>query len=171
MSQPRIGEAATARLLFRPPRLSDTPALFAFMGDPVAMQHTHCQPGLRACRRHIAGHEWQRRRTGIAPWTILERESGRIVGWGGLYDDPFDPGWGNELAYFFAPGVWGRGYASELAALSVRMARDVLGLTHLHAFAHRGNPASRRVLEKAGFMVQRYLPEMERDLYRHGLGG
>ncbi len=139
------------------------------MGDADVMRHTHRQPSLRARRRHVAGHEWQRRRTGVAPWTIIEKSTGRIVGWGGLYDDPFDPGWGVELAYFFAAGVWGRGYASALARLSVGIAAERLHLPHLNAFAHPDNPGSRRVLEKAGFSEQRYLPQMDRLLYRIGL--
>ncbi len=158
----------TGRLRLRPTRLSDAEALFAFMGDPVAMRFTHVQPDLRACRRHIAAYEHQRARIGCAPWTIFDR-SENIVGWGGLYEDPFDRGWGIEVGYFFAPSAWGHGYATELATLCVDIARRELQLETLTAFAHPDNAGSRRVLEKAGFSVQRFVPEMQRYLYRRPL--
>jgi ribosomal-protein-alanine N-acetyltransferase len=155
----------TDRLRLRPPRLADAGTLFAFLGDPVAMRFTHVQPSLRALRRHIAAYEHQRARIGCAPWTIFEKAGGGIVGWGGLYEDPFDRGWGIEIGYHFAPSAWGRGYATELALLCLRVARDELRIERLTAFVHPDNAASRRVLEKAGFLVVRFVPEMQRYLY------
>lgn len=136
------------------------------MGDPAAMRFTHVQPDLRACRRHIAVHERQRRRVGCAPWAVVEKATGAIIGWGGLYDDPFEPGWGIEVAYLFAPSAWGRGYATELVRCCLEIARTELRLGSVAAFAHPENAASRRVLEKAGFMPERFVPDMERYLYR-----
>ena len=158
----------TDRLYYRPTRLADAEALFAFLGDREAMRFTHVQPSLRACRRHIAGYEHQRARIGCAPWTISEKPGGSIVGWGGLYEDPFDRGWGIELGYHFMPSAWGRGYATELAMLCLQVARQ-LRLDLLTAFAHPDNAASRRVLEKAGFTVERFVPKMQRYLYRRQL--
>ena len=130
------------------------------------MRHTHVDASLRDCRRRIAAHEWQRRRDGFGPWTVLTRADNRIIGWGGLYTDPFDPGWGPEVGYFFHPDSWGRGYATELVAASLEVADRVLDLPEVRAFARPENAASRRVLEKAGFEVVRFVREMERWLYR-----
>jgi [ribosomal protein S5]-alanine N-acetyltransferase len=159
-------EIETARLLGRRPTLGDVPALFAFLGDADAMRYTHHDASLRQCRRRVAAHERRRRRDGCAPWTILTKAARRIIGWGGLYQDPFDPGWGVEVGYSFHPAAWGQGYASELALACTELADNLLGLAEVSAFAHRENRASRRVLEKAGFTVVRYVPEMERLLYR-----
>src|SRR6266446_6516503 len=63
----------TARLMFRPPRLTDASPLFEFLGDVTAMQYTKVQASLRDCRRYLAAHERQRRRAGCAPWVIIER--------------------------------------------------------------------------------------------------
>ena len=156
----------TTRLLLRRPILADVPALFAFLGDIQAMRHTHCDASLRACRRRIAVHEWRRRRDGYAPWTIVAKADGRIIGWGGLYDDPFDPGWGAEVGYFFHPAAWGNGYATELVTACMSLADDTLRLPAVTAFARPENVGSRRVLEKAGFAVARYVSEMQRLLYR-----
>ena len=156
----------TMRLILRPPKLADTPALFEFLGDAEAMRYTHLDASFRQCRRRIAVHEYCRRRDGCAPWAIMTKADGRIIGWGGLYNDPFDPGWGMELGYFFHPSAWGKGYATELAAACTEIADNVLRLPEISAFARAENNRSRRVLEKAGFEVVRFVPEMERLLYR-----
>lgn len=156
----------TERLLLRPPRLGDAPALFEFLGDPLAMQHTHLDSSLRQCRRRIAVHERRRRRDAAAPWTVLAKQSGRIIGWGGIYEDPFDPGWGVEVGYAFHPRVWGRGYATELVRFCVDFADRTLALPELNAFAKAGNAASRRVLQKAGFEELGFEPALGRLRYR-----
>lgn len=155
----------TPRLLLRPSRLSDVPALFEFLGNRESMKHTHTDETPAACRRRIAVHEWRRRRDGYAPWTIVRRGDGKVIGWGGLYDDPFEPGWGCEIGYFFNPNAWGCGYASELVATAMNLADRELRLPEVRAFAHPENAGSRKVLEKAGFRVVRFIPEMNRFLF------
>lgn len=156
----------TERLLLRPPRLADAPVLYTFLGDAEAMRHTHVDSSLKQCRRRIAAHEWRRRHDGCAPWTVIAKDNRRIIGWGGLYEDPFDPGWGAEVGYYFHPDAWGRGYASEPVTVSLNVADAELRLPEVRAFARRENTASRRVLEKSGFEEIRFVPEMERLLYR-----
>ncbi len=153
----------TARLHLAPPRLEDAPDLFAFMGDAEVMRHTYRQESMRSMRRHIAAHRCQARRLGFGPWTI--RHAGEVIGFGGLNDDPFDPGYGPEIAYFFARDAWGKGFAGELVAASLALAR-ARGLATVRAFAHPDNTASRRVLARAGFTVECFVPEMSRWLYR-----
>ncbi len=160
----------TERLLLRPPRLSDAADLLRFFGDKEAMRYTLVLSDLRACRRHIAGHACQRRKRGYGPWTLIEKASGAIVGFGGLYDDPFDPGWGIEVGYHFLPAVWGQGLASELVAFCIDHARERLRVPAVSAFAHRDNVASRRVLTKAGFAEVRFVTQMNRYLYVRTLG-
>lgn len=156
----------TPRLLLRPPRSSDMDALYAFLGNPVAMRFTHHHGSLRECRRRLAAFEWQRRRTGYAAWAVVTRADQTVVGWGGLYDDPFDTGWGAELGYAFHPAVWGQGYATELAHACLDWADRALTLPGVCAFTHPDNAASARVLHKAGFRPVRLIAGMNRILHR-----
>ena len=156
----------TDRLLLRPMRPSDTEAFFAFGGDPDATRYTHRHTSLRECRRRLAAFEWQRRKLGYAPWAVVAKPDGRLVGWGGVYVDPFDAQWGPELGYSFHPDAWGRGLATELSSACLEWADGVLGLPAVSAFAHPENSASRRVLDKVGFVLVRAVPEMDRILYR-----
>jgi [ribosomal protein S5]-alanine N-acetyltransferase len=149
----------TSRLILRRPLLADVPRLFEFLGDTYAMRYTRVDGTLRQCRRRIAVHERRRRRDGFAPWAIVSKLDARIVGWGGLYEDPFDP-WGVEVGYFFDPAYWGLGYASELTRACTFLADNVLNLPEVRAFANPQNIRSQRVLEKAGFQMMRFIPEM-----------
>ena len=159
-------ESETARLRLRHPRLADAPALMSIFGNAEAQRYTISFADERGLRRHIAAHERHRRRVGCGPWLAEEKTSGHLVGWGGLYEDPLDRGWGIEVAYSIARDAWGRGYAGELVAHSLAVARDELGLAEIVAFAHPDNAASCRVLDRAGFAFERYLTDMKRNFYR-----
>jgi ribosomal-protein-alanine N-acetyltransferase len=56
--------------------------------------------------------------------------------------------------------------ASELLRASIDVADNVLALPEVGAFARPENTASRRLLGKFDFEEVRFVPEMERLLYR-----
>ena len=66
------------------------------------------------------------------------------IGFGGLYDDPLEVGWGIEVGYHFAKTAWGSGYATELTEFCLRVAHERLGFDEIRAFAHPDNVASQR---------------------------
>ncbi|MFC8273878.1 GNAT family N-acetyltransferase [Streptomyces sp. NPDC057271] len=55
------------------------------------------------------------------------------------------------LSYILRDDSWGRGYATQAAHQVVAAAFTTAGLTRLEAMHHPDNPASGRVLVKAGF--------------------
>jgi ribosomal-protein-alanine N-acetyltransferase len=80
---------------------------------------------------------------------IIERSSSEVVGSLGLFWPPSD---GQvEIGYGVVPSRQGRGYASEAAATLASFALTLDGVDTVHANVERSNPASARVLEKAGF--------------------
>ncbi|OJJ12585.1 GNAT family N-acetyltransferase [Alphaproteobacteria bacterium AO1-B] len=163
---PLSGNVETDRLLLTRPRLSEVPEFYGFLGDPWAMQFTQIDKDLASCRRRIAVHEWRRRRDGFAPWTVRVKGEPEIIGWGGLYDDPFDPGWGPELAFFYHPKAWGQGYGAELSLAALKVADIKIELPLVSAFAHPKNVASQKLLQKVGFQPERHVESMNRILYR-----
>ena len=58
-----------------------------------------------------------------------------------------------EVGYWIGVPYWGRGYASAAVREVVRVAFDELGFDRLVAEVLEANPASARVLGKAGFEV------------------
>lgn len=83
------------------------------------------------------------------PMRLAVRLDGRFIGTVGLNDGPTP-----MIYYFLAPAVTGQGIASEVVPAFCDAAQDWFGLEDLSAAVFTDNPASRRVLEKAGFHVE-----------------
>ncbi len=58
-----------------------------------------------------------------------------------------------EFGYWYARHAWGKGFATETAKVLVRHAFESASLPKLVSCYHNDNPASGRVLKKAGFMA------------------
>lgn len=163
----------TSRLLLRPFRGEDVAPLYEIQGDREAMRFTYAAPSPVECGRRLRAHEALRTVHGFAPWVAVLRADQRVVGWGGLGIDPFEPGWGPEVSYFLHPAEWGRGLATELVRAAVTHGFETLSLPALGAFARPDNTSSIRVLEKCGFGLLGFEPALERNHYeiRRGVLG
>ena len=60
-----------------------------------------------------------------------------------------------ELGYALTPDFWGQGLATEIAAASVNLAFQQLSVPDVVTFTLPTNLASRRVMEKCGFVFER----------------
>ena len=83
-----------------------------------------------------------------------------LVGGCGFKQEPGDI----EIGYWVGRPYWGRGYASAAAQLLIEEARR-RGVERLYAEVFLENPASMRVLEKAGFVPE---GEVERVILQRG---
>ena len=85
---------------------------------------------------------------------ITRAADGAVIGCIGIGPLPPEDGGGDgtmELGYWIARAHWGRGYASEAACAMVGIAR-MSGHPRIVASHFVDNPASGRVLRKAGFL-------------------
>ena len=146
----RLEHAADQLRLLLDPRVSAT--LWPRAGIPT---ETDVLEGLAAKVDH-----WDRH--GFGMWLLRDRETGEMVGRGGL-QYTYTAGLNDvEAGWAVVPGRWGQGLATELAHACVEIAFEQLGLLELVAFTLPDNTASRRVMEKAGFTH-------ERDIVHAGL--
>jgi len=106
-------------------------------------------------------------RESFGPWLFFEASSGLFVGRGGLCRCTVLGSQRVEVLYAVRPELWGNGYATEMAAVSLARA-PALGLEEVVGFTAVSNGASRRVLEKAGLRFER---TFERAGLPHWLGG
>jgi RimJ/RimL family protein N-acetyltransferase len=155
----------TERLLLRPLADSDVDPLYEIHGNRDHMRFTSWTESRAACETWLRRYESLRSTNGFAPWTIEYRAEQRVIGWGGLNIDPFDPGWGPEVSYFIHPAYEGRGFATELVRASLEHGFRDLALPKIGAFAMPQNQASIHVLEKCGFQFLRYEPALQRNHY------
>jgi RimJ/RimL family protein N-acetyltransferase len=139
-------EIATERLQLRLLTVDDAPHFVRlFENDWDAVKQTGRMPypvTELAMRDWIALHATGSSRT----FLMIRRQDGAAlggVGFGGV-------GRVHELGYALGRAYWGHGYATEGVLAMVEHAR-ALGLKALEAFTFVENPASARVLSKAGF--------------------
>ena len=98
--------------------------------------------------------EWIKNHIGIdiAPWTILLKGSGEAIGWGGIAYCADDPQPQAELLYLFRREHWGKGYATEMAAVAIAYGFSFDGITSIETTADPDNVPSIRVMEKVGML-------------------
>jgi RimJ/RimL family protein N-acetyltransferase len=101
-------------------------------------------------------------RFGFGLWLLRDRDSGEMVGRGGLQHTFVGGRAEIEAGWAIVPERWGQGLATELAFTSLDVAFGELRFADVIAFALPDNGASIRVMEKTGFTY-------ERDIVHAGL--
>jgi RimJ/RimL family protein N-acetyltransferase len=138
----------TERLLLRPGFVEDAPELARAIGDPAIVRNLASAPWPygEAEARAFLGLERPAR---LPSFVLALRTHGapRIVGACGIGEAPEG---GVELGYWIARPYWGLGFATEAARAVIGIARAI-GIADIHAGHFTDNPASGRVLAKAGF--------------------
>jgi len=138
----------TGRLVLRPYRPDDFEPFAAMQADAEVMRYiTDVQDRGTAFRAFCAniGH-WAVR--GFGPWAVEEIASGELVGHAGLVHWEGKPAM--EVGYAIYRSAWGKGYATEAAAASLRWAHEVLGARSVISVIHPDNAPSIRVAERLG---------------------
>lgn len=145
----------TRRLLLRPFAPADAAAVEGYVGRwEIARMTTriaHPYPAGSAAT-WIAGHEAARRDGSEHTFAITLQGGGQgeDKAIGAISLRHIEPGnW--ELGYWLAPGHWGQGLATEAAQAMVVYGFEKLDAEALTSGHFADNPASGRVLEKAGF--------------------
>jgi [ribosomal protein S5]-alanine N-acetyltransferase len=143
----------TERLEMRPMRREDESALHAIWSHPstLAALDFHDEYTLAMTRQRIADKRAHQSFHGFAIWTVVERESGEVVGDTGL--QLLEGGPDVEVGWRMAPDRRGRGYATEAARTALAAGFETLGLERVVAVTHPDNRASRRVMEKIGMTL------------------
>lgn len=93
-------------------------------------------------------------RHGFGLWALRTKD-GAFAGRGGIRHLLVDDIDEIEIAYAFKRSLWGRGYASEIATAMTQIGLSRLALPSLIGVVYVGNVASRRVLEKSNYLLER----------------
>jgi RimJ/RimL family protein N-acetyltransferase len=138
--------ACTDRLRLRLLRADDAVPLRSVM-EPGLVEAVVARTGNRA----------------LTPWAIVLRDGGGVAGFCGFFVRPVK---GTTMGYGIVPQYRGRGLATEAAAAVLDWAER--NGVEFYSSVRPPNPASVRVLEKAGMrLVDSYFDEDgQRDIYR-----
>jgi RimJ/RimL family protein N-acetyltransferase len=110
-------------------------------GEPEAPEQTRKMIEIVKGRWAQYGFSW---------WAFIERDSGRLVGAGGIQYLGRDPANPHEIGWRLVPDRWGRGLASEAARAMAAFAFETLDALLLTAACLPENAASQRVMEGLG---------------------
>lgn len=142
------------RLLLRPPRLADAPALLDCV-DSCRAKIRNTVPwstqvkNLRQMRKRIRDMHQEHYDRAMKRCVLVEKSTGDPIGTVML-------GLGKRrqgeamLGYWMRADRWGRGYGTESTILLARYAVERLGLTRIHMWIDPNNKRSRRIPEKLG---------------------
>lgn len=143
----------TERLQLIAPDEAHLEALMDFYGDAESMQHirggqTFDRSGTWYKLATQLGH-WQLRGYGF--WSVLEKETGTIIGNAGLLYPAGNPaleiGWGLRRAW------WRRGFAAEFGPAILDYAFQTVGADRVMAHITATNTASLAVAHKLGMRL------------------
>jgi RimJ/RimL family protein N-acetyltransferase len=126
---------------------ADLPALFAYQLDEEANRMAAFTPP-DPSDRHAFDARWQRIRAADDALVRTILADGEVAGSISRWRDPAMPG--PEVTYWVGRPYWGRGIASRALEQFVELVPD----RPLYGRCAADNIASRRVLEKAGFLVE-----------------
>ena len=139
------------RVVIRPFRLDDVPAVLRYASDPEVSRYLPWEPysDPETAEAFVAStlrgaDRWYAR-------AIELRATGDVVGGVDLRIDPRDRRTA-EIGYALARTFWGRGYAHEAADLMLTFAFTELQIETIHALCVRENTRSIHILERLGLI-------------------
>ncbi len=152
MTQPVI---ETERLELRPFRRSDAPAVQRLAGDRAIADTTLRIPhpyedGM--AEQWIESHQPAYEAGSLVTFAIVFRDDPQLIGAIGLtLEREIDVG---ELGYWIGKPFWNRGYATEAVTAMLQYGFNDLDLNRISAKHLARNPASGRVMRKAGMSIE-----------------
>lgn len=142
---------SSERLLLRPFEAGDAPELQRLVGHIEIARGTltipHPYPD-GAAQQWIASHAPQFESDGHLHFAIVIRETNALAGAIGLIVNREHAR--AEIGYWIGVDFWGRGYAVEAARATIDYGFAETGLNRIFGAHFSTNPASGRVLQKAG---------------------
>jgi RimJ/RimL family protein N-acetyltransferase len=129
--------------------------LIALLGDARVGATLGGVADAAAVDEHIASMDRHWLHEGFGWYTFFDRAGAALVARGGPHRCHVAGKEEVEIGWTVAPARWGEGLATELGAASIAIAFGPLGLDDVVSFTLPYNHASRRVMEKLGFVYER----------------
>jgi len=150
----------TERLLLRPLRENDAPAIFAIRSNPTVMRYHTTTPWaeLNLATAWIARNVAAMQSGAYLSLGIERTEDQALIGTCGLFnlDEQCRRA---EIGYELNHDAWGKGYMHEALLTLLKYAFSTMSLNRIEADIHPDNIGSAKSLERLGFQKEGYLRE------------
>ena len=146
----------TERLLLRPLELRDAPRIEWLAGDKrisattLSIPHPYPEGGALMWIHGLM--EGRARGSNECSFGIVRKTDGVLMGAVGIHPDVL--GFRAELGYWIGVEFWGQGYMTEAVRRVIQYGFEDMGLERIDAWYFMNNPASARVMQKAGMTFE-----------------
>src|ERR1700733_5431876 len=151
--QPQVIQ--TARLTLRPLTLADVDAIFAIIGDPIAMQHYPRTFTREDAVEWVERNQKRYENDGFGILAMALKGTIELIGDCGIVRQTVGEEPMLEVGYHLRRDQWGHGYATEAARACMDYAFGELGAAKVVSLIRPENTPSRRVAERNEMQVER----------------
>jgi RimJ/RimL family protein N-acetyltransferase len=145
----------TERLALRRFRRDDMDAIFAIIGDDVAMQYYPKTFNRSDAVQWIERNLRRYREHGYGLFAVTLKGSDDVIGDCGVIKQDVEGETRLEVGYHFRRDQWGHGYATEAARACMGLAFHAFGADKVISLIRPENLPSRRVAERNGMKLER----------------
>jgi ribosomal-protein-alanine N-acetyltransferase len=85
-------------------------------------------------------------------WVISLKDDPALIGTFCFWNINKETGTG-EIGYTLLPAHWGKGYMHEVMQVAMEYGKETMQLKTTEAYTHKDNTASKKLLEKNGFIL------------------
>jgi ribosomal-protein-alanine N-acetyltransferase len=145
----------TDRLIIRSVRETDFEPLATLWADPAVTRYMGGPRNYEEVLKILREDAQVDPQPAFDLWPVVEKETGLMVGTGGILEKDIDGRNQYEIIYVLAKSAWGKGFATELASSLKDYAFNELGLKRVTALIDPDNLKSERVATKIGLRYEK----------------
>lgn len=156
----------TERLVLRRFVFEDAESMFnnwASDGDICKYMRWTCHKNIDETRKIIRGWVDAYNKKSFYQWAVTLKESGEPIGAIGLFTvNEFDLC--GDVGYCIGRKYWGQGFATEMLKAVLNFAFETVGFNRIETYHSVNNPASGRVMQKAGMTFEGFARQKYRSI-------
>lgn len=104
---------------------------------------------------------------GYGMWTVLDKVTGKVIGRAGIEERSIGDEDKTELGYMLHYLYRRNGIGFEICQAILEYAKNTLYIEEIHAYTHKNNEASQRLLKKLGFCAEGEVLWQEKELQQY----
>lgn len=147
----------TERLILRPTSITDAEQMYYnWASDPEVTKYLFWKPhdDIEVTKNVLAKWDKENERLDYYHWGIGLKETGQIIGTGGIVGSINEKHRSADLGYCMSRPYWGKGYTSEAVAAIIAYLFNTVGLNRITASHDTNNVGSGRVMQKCGMTFE-----------------